>query len=297
VALPAAHGANAVSSYQESMPQNHIGSILLVEDEPELSELISSCLKARGFDVAIAHSVHSALQSIKGISFDLVLLDVHLPDGSGLQVLQNFANDPEAPNVVVMTGGGTSETVLEALRYRAHEFIQKPFTPEDLLEVLQRAVKAAREDIEVISCTREWVEVLAPCTRESASRIEGFIAHLAGDLDSEVRVQVGQVFRELLLNAVEWGGGLNPNHRVRVAYVRGKRSIQYRIADPGPGFSFTELPHCALTSNTQDPLGYARVREQKKMRPGGLGILMAKAIADELIYNESQNEVLFIKYL
>jgi DNA-binding response OmpR family regulator len=297
VSLSAAHVTNSFSSYPESSPQKHAASILLVEDEPELSELIGSSLRSKGFDVANADSVRSALQSAKGISFDLVLLDVHLPDGSGLQVLQSFAQDPEAPTVVVMTGGGTSDTVLEALRYRAHEFIRKPFAPEDLLEVVERAVKAAREEIEVISCTPEWVEVLAPCTRESAARIETFIAHLGSDLDSEVRVEVGQVFRELLLNAVEWGGGLNPNHRVRVAYVRGKRSIQYRIADPGPGFSFRDLAHSALTSDAADPLGYTRIREQKGIRPGGLGILMARALADELIYNESQNEVLFIKYL
>jgi DNA-binding response OmpR family regulator len=274
-----------------------LGFILLVEDDPALGELISSHLQSERFEVAIAGSVASALQSLKGISFDLVLLDVHLPDGNGLQVLQSLSIDPDAPNVIIMSAEGTSETVLQAIRYRAHDFISKPFSPAELLQVVQRALKAAREDIEVISCTPEWVEVLASCTRESAARIEGFVLQLAGDLSGELRTQVGQVFRELLLNAVEWGGGLNPNHRVRVAYVRGKRLIQYRIADPGPGFSFRDLAHCAITSDPSDPLRFARIRQEKGIRPGGLGIVMARAMADELIYNESQNEVLFIKYL
>lgn len=290
-------GMNAISSLQQDSSERHVGSVLLVEDEPHLAELICSSLQDKRFDVATADSVRSALQSIRGVSFDLVLLDIHLPDGSGLQILQGLAGDADAPKVIVMTGGDTSETVLDAIRLGAHEFIRKPFTPEDLLEVVQRTVKAAREEIEIISCTPEWVEVLAPCTRESAARIEGFIANLAADLNLEVRIQVGQVFRELLLNAVEWGGGLNPNHRLRVAYVRGKKFIQYRIADPGPGFSFRDLAHSALTSDDRDPLSYCRVREEKGIRPGGLGILMAKAMADELIYNESQNEVLFVKYL
>jgi DNA-binding response OmpR family regulator len=285
------------SSPTSGPASREVASILLVEDEPELAELISEHLRSRNFAVAVSGSVSSAIQSLKGVSFDLILLDVHLPDGSGLQVLQTLSTDPEAPKVVVMTGIGTSETVLQAIRYRAHNFIPKPFTMSELLEVVECAIKAAREDIEVISCTPEWVEVLASCTRESAARIEGFISHLAGDLSAELRSQIGQVFRELLLNAVEWGGGLNPNHRVRVAYVRGKRSIQYRIADPGPGFSFRELPHSALTATPNDPLSYVRVRQQQGLRPGGLGILMARAMADELIYNESQNEVLFIKYL
>ena len=274
-----------------------LGSILLVEDEPDLADLVSSRLRTENFAVAVASSVSSALHSLKGISFDLVLLDVHLPDGSGLEVLQSLATDPDAPRVVLMTGSGTSETVLDAIRYRAQEFIRKPFTLDELVEVVGRSVKAAREEIEVISCTPEWLEVLASCTRESAARIEAFVSHLASDLSTDVRIQIGQVFRELLLNAVEWGGGLNPNHRVRVAYVRGKRSIQYRIADPGLGFSFRELAHSALSATTDDPLSYVRVRERQGLRPGGLGILMARAMADELIYNEQQNEVLFIKYL
>jgi len=296
VSLPAVDRTTS-SSKQETATPKERGFILLVEDDPALAELISTQLQCERFDVALADTVASALQSLKGISFDLVLLDVHLPDGNGLQVLQSLSIDPDAPNVVVMTGAGTSETVIQAIRYRAHDFITKPFTPAELLEVVHRAFKAAREDIEVISCTPEWVEVLASCTRESATRIEGFISHLAGDLDVDLRAQIGQVFRELLLNAVEWGGGLNPNHRVRVAYVRGKRSIQYRIADPGSGFSFRDLAHSAINSDNADPLRYARVRQEQGIRPGGLGILMARAMADELIYNESQNEVLFIKYL
>ena len=288
---------NTDSTSAIASPKKQVGSILIVEDEPALAELISFYLQSEGFDTASAGSVASALQSLNGISFDLVLLDVHLPDGNGLQVLQSLSVDPDSPNVVVMTAEGTSESVLQAIRYRAHDFIRKPFACPELLEVVQRAFKAAREEIEIISCTPEWVELLASCTRESAARIEGFVSHLGGDLSAELRSQVGQIFRELLLNAVEWGGGLNPNHRVRVAYVRGKRSIQYRIADPGPGFSFCDLSHTAMSSDPSDPLRYARVRQERGLRPGGLGIVMAQALADELIYNESQNEVMFIKYL
>ena len=288
---------DAVLAATPQSRSKEVGSILLVEDDPDLAELITSYLQSQNFAVAVSGSVSAALHSLKGISFDLVLLDVNLPDGNGLEVLQTLSAVPDGPKVVVMTGARTSETILEAIRYGAHCFIPKPFKMDDLIEVVECAIKAAREDIEVISCTPEWVEVLASCTRESAARIEGFISHLAADLSPEVRTQIGQVFRELLLNAVEWGGGLNPNHRVRVAYVRGKRSIQYRIADPGPGFSFRELPHSALTSDATDPLRYVRVRQERGLRPGGLGLLMARAMADELIYNESQNEVLFIKYL
>ena len=57
---------------------------------------------------------------------------------------------------------------------------------------------------------------------------------------------MGMAFRELLLNAVEWGGQLDPNRKVRIAHVRSSRMLMYRVADPGPGFSFRNLAHAAV---------------------------------------------------
>jgi len=104
-------------------------------------------------------------------------------------------------------------------------------------------------------------------------------------------------FRELLLNAGEWGGKLNPNRKVRIAYVRSSRMLLYRVADPGPGFKFKGLVHSAVGQPAEEPFAHLAVRDQLGIRPGGFGIAMTRAIADELLYNEAQNEVIFIKYL
>jgi anti-sigma regulatory factor (Ser/Thr protein kinase) len=101
----------------------------------------------------------------------------------------------------------------------------------------------------------------------------------------------------LLLNAVEWGGRLDPNRKVRIAYVRSSRILLYRIADPGAGFNFKELAHAAAGQPAEEPFAHVSIRDQLGIRPGGFGIAMVRAIADELLYNEAQNEVLFIKYL
>ena len=69
----------------------------------------------------------------------------------------------------------------------------------------------------------------------------------------------------------------------------------YRIADPGPGFSFDELDHAA--SRTTIRLEHIKIREEKGLRAGGFGLLMVRAQVDELVYNEKQNEVIFMKYL
>jgi hypothetical protein len=70
------------------------------------------------------------------------------------------------------------------------------------------------------------------------------------------------------------------------------------VADPGAGFSFEGLTHAAVHQTSAEAIArVAIVRDQLGMRPGGFGIAMARAIADELLYNEAQNEVVFIKYL
>jgi anti-sigma regulatory factor (Ser/Thr protein kinase) len=164
--------------------------------------------------------------------------------------------------------------------------------------VAQRALQQnASPPIEVISARPHWVELLIPCTREAAERIQSFLMKLEADLPDDLRDTIGLAFRELLLNAVEWGGKLDPNRKVRIAHVRSSRMLLYRVADPGPGFSFKGLTHAAVGQAAEEPIAHVAVRDQLGIRPGGFGIAMTRTIADELIYNEAQNEVIFIKYL
>jgi anti-sigma regulatory factor (Ser/Thr protein kinase) len=166
------------------------------------------------------------------------------------------------------------------------------------VEVARRALKQdASPPIEIISAKPHWVELLIPCTREAAGRIQSFLMKLEADLPDDLLGTIGLAFGELLLNAVEWGGKLDPNRKVRIAYVRSSRMLLYRVADPGPGFSFTGLTHAAIGQPAEQPTAHVAVRDQLGIRPGGFGIAMIRAIADELLYNEAQNEVLFIKYL
>jgi PAS domain S-box-containing protein len=168
----------------------------------------------------------------------------------------------------------------------------------NLLNVVQDALQAsdAPVAIEVISAEPNWVELLVPCTREAAEQIQPVVARLGADLPADVIGSVADAFRELLLNAVEWGGRLDPQRKVRIACVRTNRVLIYRIADPGPGFQLKDLDHAAI-SHPDNPLEHERVREQKGLRAGGFGLLMVRAKVDELVYNETHNEVIFMKYL
>jgi len=189
--------------------------------------------------------------------------------------------------------------VLKAMGEQAFPYVQKPVDPARLVETVREVLEtsAPPPEIEVVSARPEWIEFVVPCSRAAAARIEETMAHLDADLTPDVREAVAYAFRELLLNAVEWGGGLDPSRKVRIACLRARKMLLYRIADPGPGFQLEELPHAAVGQPTDTPIAHVFVREAKGIRPGGFGLLMVRAQVDELIYNEKRNEVVFVKYL
>jgi anti-sigma regulatory factor (Ser/Thr protein kinase) len=167
-----------------------------------------------------------------------------------------------------------------------------------LLQTVREVLEAPEiPPIEVISARPEWVELIVPCTREAAERLQSVMAHLDADLAPDVRETIAYAFRELLLNAVEWGGRLDPKRKVRIACLRTQRMLLYRIADPGPGFSIEDLSHAAIGQPADEPIRHMEVREQKGIRPGGFGLVTVRASVDELLYNEKRNEVVFVKYL
>jgi CheY-like chemotaxis protein/anti-sigma regulatory factor (Ser/Thr protein kinase) len=272
--------------------------ILVVEDDRTTRFMLSTILKNEGYEVATSGDGVLGLRQMRKQQFDLVLLDIWMPKMNGLELLARIRAEGINTKAIVMTSDDTPETLLRAVREQAWQYLSKPIEPKKVLAVVRAALEAhAIPPIEVLSALPEWVELLVPCDMDAAERIQGFIAHLDTDLPDDVRESVGMVFHEMLNNAVEWGGKLDPNRKVRISCVRTRRMVLYRIADPGQGFKFEGLDHAAVSYPTEDVAESVNVRLARGMRPGGFGILMARAMVDELLYNEVHNEVLFIKYL
>src|SRR5216683_3713546 len=272
--------------------------ILVADDDRTTRFAISAMLKKAGYVVTAVKDGAEALRNIQQTNFALAFLDIWMPELTGLEVLARVRAGESHPKIIIMTSDGTPEPVLRAIREQAYEYLSKPFPPKEAVEVAERALKQnASPPIEVISAKPHWVELLIPCTREAAERIQSFLMKLEADLPDDLRNTVGLAFKELLLNAVEWGGKLDPNRKVRIAHLRSSRILLYRVADPGPGFSFKGLRHAAVGQPADEPIAHVNVRDQLGIRPGGFGIAMIRAMADELLYNEAQNEVIFIKYV
>jgi CheY-like chemotaxis protein/anti-sigma regulatory factor (Ser/Thr protein kinase) len=276
-----------------------VKNILVADDDRILRTFVSRLLKKQKYAVTTAADGQAALALMKKKAFDLVLLDLWMPKMNGFEVLALVRQQPRTPRVVVMTSDETAEAMLRAVREQAYRYLTKPVDPATLVEVVEDALEERPQSppIEVISAKPTWVELLVPCDLDCARRIHEFLNQLKTNLSEDARMRVGQAFRELLTNAVEWGGKLDPNRKVRVAFVRTPKMLLYRIADPGPGFKFEGLTHAAVGYAGDDPTVHMEEREKKGLRPGGLGIFMTRELVDDLVYNEAQNEVLFVKYL
>ena len=275
-----------------------MSSILIVDDDRLTRVMLSSILEGGGHSVNAAVDGAEALRLAEEGRFDLVLLDIWMPGMNGLEVLERLRALPAAPRVVILTSDETPETLFEAVRRQASRYLTKPVEAERLLAVVAEELGAPeRPPIEVLSARPDWVELVVPCQLAVVDYIQNFISQLEANLSPEVRRSVGQAFREMLSNAIEWGGALDPARKVRISYLRMRRLILYRISDPGSGFRFEDLDHAAVSFPADDPLGHVIVREAKGLRPGGFGVLLARALVDELIYNEARNEVVFVKYL
>jgi DNA-binding NtrC family response regulator len=121
--------------------------ILLVEDDKPLREALDKFLGQNDFRVTQSACLADAMRQLEEITFDLVLLDLTLPDGNGLDILERFSRQyPD--RMVVLTGTGSIETAVLAMKKGAHDFLQKPVNPELLLITLQRVLQfiQARSD-------------------------------------------------------------------------------------------------------------------------------------------------------
>lgn len=272
-------------------------SILVVDDDASLCKLIAHILEQQGHAVVTCGTGVEAIKLLRQRRFDVFLLDLGLPDMDGLNLLSLW-HGSDGTRVIVITADDTAETLMTAIRAGAYLYIRKPFEPAQLRDLVATALKAREpEQIEVLSSKPDWLELSVPCSRDSAERVDQFMRQVKIDLPENEREGVAQAFRELVMNAVEWGGGLDPTRRVRISLLRTPRMLQYRVSDPGPGFRLEDLPHAAINNAPGEVFTHETVRQQMGLRPGGLGLMMVRAVADELLYNDKHNEVIFIKYL
>ena len=189
--------------------------------------------------------------------------------------------------------------VTETARRREAAEAGDPAGPQARAEAVSDgdAAEPSGPRLRIHSAGPHWVEFSLPCSIDAADQLNEFLVWFFADLQEEVRESVRTALRELLMNAIEWGGQSDLTKRVQVAILRGRRVVLCRIMDPGNGFCFENLSHAAICNPDDNPCQHMSVREQKGLRPGGFGLTVVRGSTDELIYNDVGNEVVFLKYL
>jgi len=138
--------------------------ILLVDDEDSFRTLTARELQRAGYAMDTAGSLEEARAALAGRSYHLVLLDVRLPDGNGLELLEDIRSSLPATQVVMLTAYGTVQEAIQAMRKGAHDFLAKPCKLAELEAVLERALEVSHLERGNIALQRE-VDRLAPSER------------------------------------------------------------------------------------------------------------------------------------
>src|ERR1043165_6530177 len=133
-----------------------MSDILLVEDKESLRRVLRLTLESAGYTVAEAEDARAAAQALARGPFRLVLTDLRMPHGSGLDVLRaSKSADADVP-VVLMTAYGSIDEAVQAMKDGAHDFLQKPVDSNHLLLLVGRALEQARLRTENILLREEW---------------------------------------------------------------------------------------------------------------------------------------------
>jgi len=113
--------------------------ILIVEDEPIVRNLLQSIFARHKYTIVCASTLTEARACVGREAFDVMMLDIRLPDGDGVKFLEQIMALPERPLVVMITGYGTIESAVACMRAGAFDYVLKPFSPSQIEVILRKA--------------------------------------------------------------------------------------------------------------------------------------------------------------
>ncbi len=129
--------------------------ILVIDDDKAMRDACYQILSRQGYQVELAPSARQGLSLLERISFDVVLLDLVMPDLDGLETLKKIKSLDTDSEVIIITGYGTIQSAVEAIKSGAFHFLSKPFAPDDLRYLVTRALEKRRLDLENLYLRQE----------------------------------------------------------------------------------------------------------------------------------------------
>jgi anti-sigma regulatory factor (Ser/Thr protein kinase)/DNA-binding NarL/FixJ family response regulator len=270
----------------------------MVAPEEDLLQALRASPLLQGHAIDTAAGSFDALRRVHQRAYDVLLSAPSTSVEDDLAHLRLVRAARPGIRVVLLAARTTPADIIAALRSHVFAVFSAPFDASEIADMVSRALEPeAKEGIEVVSARPDWISVRVNCRLVNAERLVNFLTELRSDVPEAPRDDLMFAFREVLMNAMEHGGGFDPEQVVEVSAIRTARTLVFYVRDPGPGFDLEDVPHAAVAYDPGDPLAHAEVRAEAGLRPGGFGLLLARQIVDEMLHNERGNEVLLIKHL
>jgi FixJ family two-component response regulator len=184
--------------------------VYVVDDDSSIRQALSSLLRSAGLQVETFGSARDFLRAPRADAPACLVLDVRLPDGSGLDLPDELRNMDAPLPIIYITGHGTIPMSVRAMKSGALEFLTKPFRDDDLLRAIDVALerdRLARADRSELTEARRRLERLTPREREvlqlvAAGKMNKQIAADLGTAEQTVKQHRGRVMRKLEVNSV-----------------------------------------------------------------------------------------------
>jgi anti-sigma regulatory factor (Ser/Thr protein kinase) len=302
---PAWSGIGIVSGYEfrrtvdRRCQDVQMGQVLVIGRSASLFDELRGHPGLREHDVQSCPANVDAMRRLRERSWDVVVTDPDTSTGESLAVAEELSLLRPCVRIIVLWRAATRHQIIAAMRAHVFACFSAPFDSLEIADMVSAAMRASewRDGIEVVSGLPHWLSLRVACHLITADRLVRFMSELQAAMPDEERDLLIAAFRELLLNAMEHGAGFDPGKVIEVTAAKTARAIVYHFKDPGAGFDAEDLRHAARSNDPDDVQASALERAAAGLRPGGFGMLIARHVADELVYNELRNEVLMIKHL
>src|SRR5438552_12547361 len=187
--------------------------ILIIDDERPILLTLEALLSRHGFETETAATAAAGLKALKNKAASLVLLDLQLPDAEGLQMLEQIKTERPETQVIILTAHDTLNNAIESIKRGAYHFISKPYAPEELLSLVEKALEKQsllREREELLQKAQqlekrlERVETLpaAVFTSKAMQEIDGLITAMAPSDANVLITGESGVGKEVIANII-----------------------------------------------------------------------------------------------
>jgi serine/threonine-protein kinase RsbW len=260
-----------------------MSSILVIDDEIEICELLQVALEMSGHQVQIAQSATYALKCLEEREFDFVIIDMIMPEISGLEMIRIINEKYPRTLTILTTGLQTQNIIKQALEHGAYNFANKPFSLQEITNIIDvgSRIQTYSFNAQIIQpYLVHQLHFVLPSQKNLMEEVAGTIANVAKMFDFPkklVAMNIPLTVDELFLNAVIHGNKEDESKTVSIKVVLDAKQISITVADQGEGFDWMKV----VNRNTPTDLE----------NEGGRGIFLVRHYVDQISYNQTGNSV------